>query len=70
MATSEAQSSTGVTTHTLLVAKTQRCHPDGIQFSDKYWLGFQLSLMLKRRQVYVLMRLQGYPDRAANVIAQ
>ena len=70
MSSSGAQSSAGVTEHTLQVARTQRCHPDGIQFSDKYWVGFQLSLILKRRQVYMLMRLQGYPDRASNVIAQ
>ena len=70
MSSSNAQSSTGVTADILQVSRTQRCHPDGIQFSDKYWLGFQLSLILKRRQVYVLMRLRGYPDRAANIIAQ
>lgn len=52
------------------MSRTQRCHPDGIQFSDKYWMGFQLSLILRRRQVYMLMRLLGYPDRASNVIAQ
>ena len=67
---SGAQSSSGVTADILQVSRTQRCHPDGIQFSDKYWLGFQLSLILKRRQVCMLMRLRGYPDRASNVIAQ
>ena len=70
MSSSENQSSTGVTAHTLQVARTQHCHPDGIQFSGKYWVGFQVSLILKRRQVYMLMRLHGYPDRASNVITQ
>ena len=66
MSSSNAQSSEGDVAEIQQASRTQRCHPDGIQFSDKYWLGFQLSLILKRRHVYVsdaATRLPGPPSK-------